>query len=82
MKELIDLSNKVVKDAHRESFNAWFNDLDALIINNLEEYNPTLSSRRAAIGEEENHIAELEKRKEKLEEYAEQINEMLSLKSF
>ncbi len=82
MKELIDLSNSVVKDAHRESFNAWFNELYALIINNLEDYNPTLSSRRAAIGEEEDHITELEGRKEKLEEYAEQINEMLSPKSF
>ena len=82
MKDLIELSNSVVKDAHRESFNTWFNELDALIINNLEEYNPTLSSRRAAIGEEEDHIAELEKRKEKLEEYAEQINEMLSPKTF
>ena len=82
MKELIILSNSVVKNAHSESFNDWFNDLDALIINNLEDYNPTLSSRRAAIGEEEDHIAELEKRKEKLEEYAEQINEMLSPKKF
>ena len=78
MKELIGSSVAVIKTAHEESFNSWYSELDSLIMKNMESYNPTLVARRAAIGDTEDRIAELENRKEKLEEYAQEINKMLS----
>lgn len=82
MKELIENSATVVIKAHRESFNNWYGELDSLIMKSLESYNPTLVARRAAIGDTEDRIAELEKRKDKLEEYAQEINKMLSPNEF
>ena len=59
------------------SFNTWLRDLEEILKSNVIELNPALTAQSQIIKEESDRIQELQMRQEKLNQYVEQIHQMM-----
>ena len=77
IKAAIDGNLRNISIAHMYSFNTWLRDLEEILKSNVIELNPALTAQSQIIKEESDRIQELQMRQEKLNQYVEQIHQMM-----
>lgn len=69
-----------LENSHKQSFDIWLSSLLERLRENIVAFNPSLHSQAEIIQEEDNRIAALENRRDKLKVYNQQLEDMMDWK--
>ncbi len=72
--------SKHIKEYHENVFEKWSEKLKNKIIENIDDLNPSLKQLLKNIGEKEEKIEDIEKKREQLHKYMNQVSNMISWK--
>ena len=77
MKEHVQAIADAFADSHKTSFETWVGSLLDRIMENIVEFNPKLRDMSESIRQETARLEDLGNRRQKLEDYTEQIRRMM-----